>query len=728
MALETNYLLINRYRIKETLGLGGMGAVYRAVDENLGVEVALKENFFSSEEYNRQFLREAKILATMRHPNLPRVSDHFEVPEQGQYLVMDYIHGEDLRQRLDRQGAISEEEAIIIGAAMCDALFYLHSRVPPILHRDIKPGNIKISADGSIYLVDFGLAKIVRGTEVTTTGARAMTPGYSSPEQYGTARTDARSDIYSLGATLYAALTATIPEDGLARAMDQADLTPLRKHNPRVSRKLASVIEKALEVHPDDRYQTGQDFRAALLESNMVTRNLKDKELTITPPPEEVIAALEANSSSKSSNPIRNVEITGQSRKRSRRKKWVSLRNNIVRITISSILLLVFIAGFGLMLRNGAFDFPSGILAYFAPVETPTSTATLTSLPTGTPEPDEVVEMANTTTTTPTVTPTITVTLTPKNTLTPLPASTDTPTIVPTWVITPVGGGTGQLAFVSDRSGTDQIWMMDITGDEVEFTQITDIPTGACQPEWSPEGTQLVFISPCKGGNQVMYDQSRLYLINADGTGLSILNTEQGSFDPAWSPDGQYILYTKEYDTLRSEIFRYNLYDQTSELMVGGGEKNIHPTWSPDGEYFVFISSRENSLRLFYKQNSPDAEESVFDRSINKENYYPDFSPDGNYLIFSQREGKDVVSRLTRLWVDVPRTPSEYYEEKVSKDGLIIPEVDPDYSPDGTLIAYESWPEGGNHDIYIINADGTNRSRITFDPSFDFDVAWRPKP
>jgi len=119
----------------------------------------------------------------------------------------------------------------------------------------------KITPQGYIFLVDFGLAKTLQGTQATTTGARAMTPGYSPPEQYGTARTDQRSDIFSLGATLYAALTGATPEDSLARAMEQAELTPIRKHNPRVSKRLAGVVEKALEVRPDERYQSRTNLR-----------------------------------------------------------------------------------------------------------------------------------------------------------------------------------------------------------------------------------------------------------------------------------------------------------------------------------------------------------------------------------------------------------------------------------------------------------------------------------
>src|SRR5512133_416860 len=168
MTLEKNTLLHNRYRIIEILGQGGMGSVYRAIDERLGVAVALKENLFTTEEYMRQFRLEAVILANLRHPNLPRVSDHFELGDQGQYLVMDFIEGEDLRQRMERMGNITEDEAVLIGAALCDALAYLHTRKPPILHRDIKPGNVKISPDGHIYLVDFGLAKVYQSASQAT--------------------------------------------------------------------------------------------------------------------------------------------------------------------------------------------------------------------------------------------------------------------------------------------------------------------------------------------------------------------------------------------------------------------------------------------------------------------------------------------------------------------------------------------------------------------------------
>jgi len=267
MSLNQGQLLRQRYRIIEALGHGGMGSIFRAVDENLGVEVAVKENLFTIDDYARQFRREATILASLRHPNLPRVSDHFSIEDQGQYLIMDYIEGEDLQERLERIGPIEEEEVVFIGAAICDALSYMHSRESVVLHRDIKPANVRITPSGGVYLVDFGLAKVMHGDQTTTTGARAMTMGFSPPEQYGAARTDARTDIYSLGATLYTALTGLTPEDSLAQTMDQLKLTPVRERNPKVSKRVAEAVEKALQVHPNDRWQMAAEFKNELLKA-----------------------------------------------------------------------------------------------------------------------------------------------------------------------------------------------------------------------------------------------------------------------------------------------------------------------------------------------------------------------------------------------------------------------------------------------------------------------------
>lgn len=265
MALVQGQVLNNRYRIVKLLGQGGFGAVYRAWDMNLNGPCALKENFDTSPVAQAQFQREASMLFNLRHPNLPKVFDSFTIPGQGQYLAMEYIEGEDLNQMLERTGtALPEPQALSWIAQVCDALQYLHEQTPPVIHRDLKPANIRITPRGQAILVDFGIAKIYDPNLRTTTGARAVTPGYSPNEQYlSQGRTDARSDIYALGATLFTLLTCQRPPEAPERNMGVA-LPPIRSINPAVSAQVEAAVIKAMEVAPDRRYQSMAEFKKAL--------------------------------------------------------------------------------------------------------------------------------------------------------------------------------------------------------------------------------------------------------------------------------------------------------------------------------------------------------------------------------------------------------------------------------------------------------------------------------
>jgi len=266
MTLETGRILNNRYRIVRLLGQGGFGAVYRAWDTNLSRPCALKENLDTSPVAQRQFEREAIILAGLTHPNLPRVTDHFFVPGQGQYLVMDYIEGDDSQQILQRAGgALPEAQALGWVLQICDALTYLHSLHPPVIHRDIKPANIKITPDGRAMLVDFGIAKEYDPGVKTTIGARAVTSGYSPPEQYGRGTTDAQSDIYALGATLYALLTGQAPADSVdIMARSAPPPRAVRQINPAVSPQVEATIAQAMQIEKAHRPKSVADFKAAL--------------------------------------------------------------------------------------------------------------------------------------------------------------------------------------------------------------------------------------------------------------------------------------------------------------------------------------------------------------------------------------------------------------------------------------------------------------------------------
>jgi eukaryotic-like serine/threonine-protein kinase len=265
MPLSPGQVLNNRYRIVKLLGQGGFGAVYRAWDTNLERPRALKENLDTSPEAQRQFKREAQMLCDLTRSNLPKVIDHFVIQGQGQYLVMEFVEGEDLGTMLEKAGGpLPEAQVLDWASQVCDALEYLHSRKPPIIHRDIKPANIKITPEGKAMLVDFGIAKVYDPNLSTTAGARAVTPGYSPQEQYGIGTTDARTDIYALGATLYHLLTGKQPPESVQRTIG-IQLEPPSKLNPVISVNAQNAILKAMEPVPDNRYQSIGDFHQALL-------------------------------------------------------------------------------------------------------------------------------------------------------------------------------------------------------------------------------------------------------------------------------------------------------------------------------------------------------------------------------------------------------------------------------------------------------------------------------
>lgn len=271
---STGQILNNRYRLVNLLGQGGFGAVYRAWDLSLKTPCAVKRNFDTTPEAQIQFEREAHLLATLHHPNLPRVTDYFTIPGLGQFLVMDFVDGEDLQNKLSQAAPLPESEVLTWAEQICQALTYLHGQQPPIIHRDIKPANLRITSQGRAMLVDFGIAKTFDPINSTTAGAKAVTPGYSPIEQYGHSKTDARSDIYALGATLYHLLTGVQPPESVER-LQKDTLAPLNTLNPAISPHVAVAILQAMTLHPDHRFQTAAEFQAALqnLTSSLFTVN-----------------------------------------------------------------------------------------------------------------------------------------------------------------------------------------------------------------------------------------------------------------------------------------------------------------------------------------------------------------------------------------------------------------------------------------------------------------------
>ena len=283
--LQPNDTLRDRYKIVGLIGTGGMGAVYLADDTRLrGRQCAIKETlprFNLSEAATQaardQFYEEASTLARLDHPGLPKVNDFFSIEERD-YLVMDYVPGQNLLEiitetrREDR--LLAQEEVLGWAKQLCDTLTYLHTRTPVVLHRDIKPANIKVTPEGQLKLVDFGLVKPLDPDDPNTlTGLQgAGSLPYAPLEQYvdHLGHTDARSDLYALGATLYHVLTGQVPASAQERFLIPESLPHPCTLNPTLSSGVAEAILAALAPHPKDR-PTSIAVWQQLLQSSLST-------------------------------------------------------------------------------------------------------------------------------------------------------------------------------------------------------------------------------------------------------------------------------------------------------------------------------------------------------------------------------------------------------------------------------------------------------------------------
>jgi serine/threonine protein kinase len=289
---------LGNYRIMERIGRGGMATVYKAYQPALERYVAIKvihEQLAAGDErFLKRFQREAKAVASLRHPNIVQVFD-FGTEDDVAYMVMEYLEGTTLKAELkalaERDETIPLEEAQRIFQAVASAVEHAHRQ--GMVHRDIKPANVMLTAKGDVFLTDFGIAKIVGGTQYTATGAITGTPAYMSPEQGQGERGDERSDIYALGVMLYEVVTGRVPFDAdtpLAVILKHisAPLPLPRQLNPAIPEMVEQVVLKALAKDPNDRYQTvaqmASALEAALAGEAVPVRERRPPELAVAPP------------------------------------------------------------------------------------------------------------------------------------------------------------------------------------------------------------------------------------------------------------------------------------------------------------------------------------------------------------------------------------------------------------------------------------------------------------
>lgn len=606
-----NTMLEGRYQMTRVLGCGGMGAVYLAEDTRIpGRRVAVKENLNITPQAQSQFQAEVSLMVGLDHPGLPKVSDQFTGPTGRQYLVMDYVEGETLEDVVDQRGPLPEGEAITLAERLLDVLEYLHNHA--VIHRDVKPANVKLTPENKPVLVDFGIAKLHAPGHGTQTAAQGVgSPGFAPIEQYGTG-TDARSDLYSLGAVMYYLLTGQAPPE----APDLATGTPLpmpRNMRPDLSQHAQRVIFKAMALNPEQRYQSAVEMRQALLGPTGSP---------VSAPPSVTKIWL-----------------------------WITIGGIGTVLTSIALALLVLVV----------LGRPTSV-----PTHTPTAWRSVTS-----PSPPSTVTPMVARVTSTTATPASTTIPMPDDIPpTGLPTLTSIPLPMPpgpgglvaytagpegTWQIfmaKPTNGETwllpGQLpnsgvpawspdgsriAFRSNNSDTWQVYA--INADGTGLRQLTYGGNNNMEAAWSPNGMQIAFVSDRDGNKEI-------YVMDSDGGNQRRLTVNPGwDDDPSWSPDGRWLVFESKREG-RMDIYKIQLDGSNLVRLTSDGELNSTPAWSPDGELIAF-ERKSGSIYHIWIMNADGGSQWQL-TSDGKRNLRPAWSPDVSEIAYtSDRDGVEAI-------------------------------------------------------------------------------------
>jgi Tol biopolymer transport system component len=361
----------------------------------------------------------------------------------------------------------------------------------------------------------------------------------------------------------------------------------------------------------------------------------------------------------------------------------------------------------------------------FAIVQPATLTPTITNpVVTHTPNTQEQIStgaavIQTTLTTEIAIPPTSTPTPSISPTTTSTPTQTPSPTVSPSPIPTSKGGGQGEIAYASDRRGIPQIFLVEI--DTGRTRQLTNIPEGACQPSWSPDGVFLLFISPC-AKNQEEYPGSALFMIEVDQLNpepMPLPHIPGGDYDPDWSPDGKNIAFTSHQKAGYPRIYIMDVEDQTMTLLSDKFSREKQPVWSSDGKMIAYLTA-PNGVNEIWVMNADGSNKTRFTKSTDANNLYPDWSPGEDIILFTQYKPSKQVPGLVAGYYD----EGDYTEFPINVGPLPMREAK--YSPDGVWIVFEGWPRAGNHEIIIMTTNGANLQQITNLPSFDFDPTWRP--
>ena len=690
----TGQVLGRRYRVDRSVGHGGMARVYKVWDQQRAVFLALKvleEKLAADPAFLSRFEQEAKILERLQHPNIVRIYGLEKSGGQA-FILMDYIDGLTLRQeiKISPDGMLPERISQIL-QPVCAGLHYAHQQ--GMIHCDIKPGNIMVHRNGTVYLTDFGIAR-VQGASHAQAPASAGTLTYMAPEQIRGEPPTPAADIYALGVVLYEMLTGgmrpfqdpptkvskTAARDALLAEKTRPTPPSPRDHCPNIAPEIEAVVMRCLQSDPRFRYASTLDLLNAWE------------------------AAVRGDPAEGESNTL--VDTTGSGGS-SAPRRW---QDFFTRRVLAGAAAFVVVAALAVSLYSVWGQAQNSPPKDTPPGATATQPMTLAASGAKTDVRSAINPMGETTT--PTSPPEAAATL----------AQPVEPSAEPLPTATPFGGGPGKegrIAFVSDRADgiTPQIWVIQAAGRERK--QVTNAPKGACQPTWSPDGSKIAYVTPCTGPRET-YPGSDIEIVDLDTQEVTPLDLPGGGFDPDWSPDGRTIAYTRlDVLTNHLDIYAVNLQSGDVTVLMERGIKNAYPAWSPDGRHLAFTSQVQGVDEIWQMEADGSSQEELTQAGTLKYFTQPAWSPDGQWIVATMKDyssGKAMV--LVRFERHNPR----------GGERLILPDTDQlqdgTFSNDGRWVLYWTYLEGDNMEALMVNLETGEIINLSDHKARDFQPVW----
>jgi serine/threonine protein kinase len=715
---------VGPYKIEGLLGSGGMGEVYLAVDAKLGRKVALKilpPQFVADTERISRFEREARVLSSLNHPNLITI---YEVAEfDGRHLIaMEFVDGKTLTELAS--AGLKLKEVLSIAAQVAEALVAAHQA--GIIHRDIKPDNIMVRADGYVKVLDFGLAKMPDTPKTTAeiavqtqAGVVMGTLAYMSPEQATGGPLDQRADIWSLGVVLYELVTGAAPfrqEVRLAtvNAILNSEPDPVRNSNSALPAELDHIIGKALEKDRELRYQTASDFRADL---------------------RRLLRAIDSSASGSTER------IIVTRKRKSQRPIWIA----------AGLLLLIAgsLASWRLLRTNP--NAPDWSRATHQQLTDQPGTEFFPSL---SPDGKSFVYASK-------QNGNLDLFLQRVGGKNPTNLTKDSKADDTQPTFSPDGE---RIAFRSEREPSG-IYVMEATGENLR--RVTD---NGFHPSWSPDGKEIVYSTAGRDLPDVRnVKASTLWVVNV-GSGATRLLAKEDAMQPAWSPHGSRIAYWFMAPSAgRGDIATIPSGGGNPVIVTHDASTNWNPVWAPDGKSLYYASDRSGNMSFWrvaidettgnvLSEPEAVATPSKFSRHLN-------FSHDGKRMIYVQTDnqsniqGAEFDANTEKIigepfWITrgdrqvarpelsadgkqfVMRLPRRTQDDivVVSRDGTTWRDLTndkyfdryPRWSPDGKRVAFTS-DRTGTYEIWTIDADGTNLRQVTFNSKSDTSFpVWSP--